>query len=977
MEQYFANFETLLGNSEAALKHVNDLKAFASKTPFEMTEIADASKTLLSFGVENEKVLGILGQLGDVSLGNKEKFSSLALVYGQVASQGKLMGQDLLQCINAGFNPLQVISEHTGKSMAELKEEMSKGAITAEMVAQAFQWATEEGGMFAGGMEKASKTMEGQISTLKDNAIALVGEVVEPISQSMTDSLLPSAIKTIEEIAERYRKDGLQGLIEASGEAFSQIVAGAAEKTPGMVQTGIDFGKALGIGLIKNAPSLKQSVKQMVRVLYEELLKILPESVREPVKRTVEEITKSFSSGNLKKALTYTKKLFLELAEAGVKLGSAALPKLVKGIDFCADHLDTLVPLVVAYFTAMKSYVVVTKAASAIEKLSKAYKATSAASIAYAAIMKADTAVTGASATAHILLASTMTANEIIVGVLTGRVSLATAAQLAWNAAMNANPIGIIITLVAALAGGVAFLATKMGTAQEETDGLAASNKQLADSFSGIGEAAKSFEEGISKAGTIFDQFNSEIVVSSEKQQELADSMDSVQRQITSITGTYVDERKKLTESEIQELDNLFIKLHEQAAKELEAQQAYQTATEERARLMAETFQGTVEEYAAQSQSLINTAQTTREEVIAKADEQFNEELALLQLRLQNDETYTQAMYEAEARAAQDTYNAAVTKANQQCGDTLAIMTEGYANRATALQESNATMAALREEELLENETYNQRKEELEQALKDNLYSQDEDAMLRQMDLAYELQDLEEEHKEAITGIHEEMSKAMDDEAQNQAGTLIDMAGNVELYGGKIKKNTDTMVTNVITSLKTLPPDAKQVAVDTMQGMLDGLASKEGELYAKADSIANGVVSRLKKALEVNSPSKKAKRIFMSVGEGGVLGLEDSAGDLYKKADDIANGVISRLGRANTGFSGLADKARAAVLEKMSWMSEGGSPTSERHEDEPAQEREVIDYERMADATARAMEGKVFKVGEREFARLIEEVSLA
>ena len=67
--------------------------------------------------------------LGDVSQGNKERFDSLTLAFAQVGSAGKLSGQDLLQFVNAGFNPLNEISKMTGESMAELKERMSAGGV--------------------------------------------------------------------------------------------------------------------------------------------------------------------------------------------------------------------------------------------------------------------------------------------------------------------------------------------------------------------------------------------------------------------------------------------------------------------------------------------------------------------------------------------------------------------------------------------------------------------------------------------------------------------------------------------------------------------------------------------------------------------------------------------------------------------------------------------------------------------------------
>ena len=100
--------------------------------------------------------------LGDVSQGNKERFDSLTLAFAQVGSAGKLSGQDLLQFVNAGFNPLNEISKMTGESMAELKERMSAGGVSAEEVAEAFKHATSEGGQFYQAMEHRAKPLTGR-----------------------------------------------------------------------------------------------------------------------------------------------------------------------------------------------------------------------------------------------------------------------------------------------------------------------------------------------------------------------------------------------------------------------------------------------------------------------------------------------------------------------------------------------------------------------------------------------------------------------------------------------------------------------------------------------------------------------------------------------------------------------------------------------------------------------------------------------
>lgn len=97
METYTTNFKVMLGSQEDAIKRVNYLKDLAAKTPYELTDLADATQTLLAFQVPANETNKILNQLGDIAMGNKERLSSLALVFGQVSSAGRLTGQDLLQ----------------------------------------------------------------------------------------------------------------------------------------------------------------------------------------------------------------------------------------------------------------------------------------------------------------------------------------------------------------------------------------------------------------------------------------------------------------------------------------------------------------------------------------------------------------------------------------------------------------------------------------------------------------------------------------------------------------------------------------------------------------------------------------------------------------------------------------------------------------------------------------------------------------
>lgn len=200
-ELQLMNLKTLFGgNAQAAKEMYERISEYGKVTPYDKAGLIEVQRTMMSFGMTGERAFATLKQIGDIAMGDSAKMQSLALAFAQVDSTGKLMGQDLMQMINAGFNPLNEISRTTGKSVAQLKEEMSKGAISVDMVADAFESATSEGGLFYRAIDEASNTSAGKMAAIKDaieevkvslfNAsggalmwFSALGEVIKPISQ--------------------------------------------------------------------------------------------------------------------------------------------------------------------------------------------------------------------------------------------------------------------------------------------------------------------------------------------------------------------------------------------------------------------------------------------------------------------------------------------------------------------------------------------------------------------------------------------------------------------------------------------------------------------------------------------------------------------------------------------------------------------------------------------------------------------------
>lgn len=184
-ENLQTNIGTLLGSETQGKAFSDYITKFAAATPYGISELSSLAKGLIQYDVPLEDVKKYMSQVGDIAMGDRSKMGSLGVVLGQVASAGKLQGQDLMQFINAGFNPLTEMSKMTGKSMAELRDIMSEGGISFQMVADAMARATSEGGKFYKGMEKGAQTLSGKWSTAMDNIEQKLGDAVERNSEKL------------------------------------------------------------------------------------------------------------------------------------------------------------------------------------------------------------------------------------------------------------------------------------------------------------------------------------------------------------------------------------------------------------------------------------------------------------------------------------------------------------------------------------------------------------------------------------------------------------------------------------------------------------------------------------------------------------------------------------------------------------------------------------------------------------------------
>lgn len=193
MEQLIAQFKVLTGELGKAEALYGQLRDMAATTPLQLDQLAQAGRTLMLFGIQANQVEKTLRMLGDAAGGNAVQLKFMVRAYGQVSSLGRLQGQDLLQLINAGWNPLQQVIERTGETMAEARERMEEGRISFKEIRQALEDATGPGGRFFGMMEEMSKTLTGRWTTFSDimkENLRQIGEILLPALKKVMESLI-------------------------------------------------------------------------------------------------------------------------------------------------------------------------------------------------------------------------------------------------------------------------------------------------------------------------------------------------------------------------------------------------------------------------------------------------------------------------------------------------------------------------------------------------------------------------------------------------------------------------------------------------------------------------------------------------------------------------------------------------------------------------------------------------------------------
>lgn len=223
LEQYQTALTNMLGSSEEARSILEEIKQDAARTPFDTAGLVKANELLISTGVDAEssrKTILALGDAVSATGGGNDELSRMAQNLQQIKNAGKATAADIKQFAYAGIDVYGLLADYTGKSTAEVQSM----TVSYDLLTAALEKAADEGGRYYNSMQTQSETLNGQMSTLQDNATQLAGLMTEDLTNGI--KMVVSNVNDLTVAAtEAYKTDGWVGLLDAITDCMGPIAS--------------------------------------------------------------------------------------------------------------------------------------------------------------------------------------------------------------------------------------------------------------------------------------------------------------------------------------------------------------------------------------------------------------------------------------------------------------------------------------------------------------------------------------------------------------------------------------------------------------------------------------------------------------------------------------------------------------------------------------------------------------------------------
>lgn len=769
------------------------------------------------------------------------------------------------------------------------------------------------------------ETLESRLQILKNNVSDLGISFYDSMRDPLKDTV-NEGIGYVEQLSDAFSAGGLKGAVDAAGDIFADVAVNAAQHAPEMVNASVSFIQSFADGIYDNRGELIGAAGSIATALAEGLADLLPESVRNPVKDAVKEISESFKDGGLNSAVKIATNTMQNFGNVTGGLAKATLPALTKALDFTGKNLGLVAASAASAFTAFKGYKQVENSKSAFNKVTKA--------ISGVVNITRDLTAAGTKAElAELALGGALKTNEIVVGALTGKISIVTAAQSLWNAAMEANPIGLVVTAVATLTAGIGTLylmADKQAGAtaklSKEQRNLCDSADKTSDKLSQLMESRQqSIETATAEINTtkalwvelqsITDQ-NGKVKAGYEARAEY------ITGQLSQALGIEMQLNDGIIQGYREQVDSINQLIETKRAQAtLDAMEdSYQEAVNSKTSALKKYLQ--LQKESTQAGSDLADSQERLKEINAKAAEETKqygvvqsttkiaqeeaqaevEQLSANYKKLSDETADAKNKYQGfqEAIKQYEGLSAAIIS-----GDSQQIQDALLAIQADFKRHGEVSDAELKQQAISASENMKL----LGDAIKNGTVDATDSAVTEMANMtALSLGELSK-LPDGAAGVASEISPAM--------------LGQLASLSGSLSDESKEAVAGFIEGLNGVDEETRKTFENAVKGAIEGSEFGD-EVAAKAEEMGCSYLDALKEVLKVHSPSRAVAEIFEYVWPGAVLGLDNGKGELNEKGKSTIQSFLESL-----GGEGLGAKAQEIGSRIMNFFGIGVSSQTE------------------------------------------------
>lgn len=778
--------------------HVADvLAANANKTNSSVSETGEALKYIAPLaqaaGIEFEETAAAIGIMANAGIQGSQAGTTLRAALSRLSKPTSDM-QEVMDELGISFydseGKMKSLSEQVGmlqKATEGMTDEQRNNYLVTLYGQEALSGMLAlinagEGSLqeLTAAYENSDGAAQAAADTMQDNlagAMEQLGGSAETLGivfyDSVSDNLkaaAESATDSVNEITEAFQDGGLDAAIEAAGDEFADLAVEVADHAPEMVDAAVDFVDSFGKGIKKNKKKLIKAAGDMAETMAGGLAKLLPDELEEPVKDAIDAVAESLNSGGLKKGADTFRRTIDTAIDVVGELADVALPVLTESLDFVGNNLDWIVPVLGGATAAWGTYKVATTAAA--------------------------------------------TANKV-----------ATAAQTALNLVMNANPVILVGSALAAAATGLALYAANANQASEEQlkfeQEMDVLNSKIQENKTNLDQLSQSMEENYAS-----------IEASGAPLERLKGKLDEV----FDSSGKVKEGNEKVAQSILNDLNEA----------------------------MGTSYTLTADGFIANNNEVVGSLDDVKESI-----DEYIQKLKEKSLGEASSDQYTKAIQ--EQAEAQDNLTEAQKKYNEALDAYAEINAAGW--DLLALGEAQENLSKTRDALIEAAEAAGQADQNIESL--DNVMDLLANGNIQEAMDAYGQLPIEvEKAGNSISTVTDTIQAALDSQDYTKMIEGFGLAAlEIEKSGGEIPKSLQKSLKGAVEEFNKLSPTAQAAAISLMQDMMDGMSEKIPDFENVSQMSAEKVLETFRDYL-VNSGALKGigiestSDLAMSINEG-------------------------------------------------------------------------------------------------------------